>query len=289
MKNLIWSLLFNCMALHSIAQTTIDNITEGSYLQLGAIVNSRTVFAGQSLGIKGLELLPAIAYHHKSGLYGGIGSSTYTDSSIIKKAPIAEVNYTLGYQNDGDVYSIDASVTHSQVLYGNKFFRSYLANAVSVENKFNLSENVELNANIMHLFGAKYKRNNATVLEANVQYHFIAEDFLGAEQLTVTPIVQYYFGSDKLAATFSARDSISSNNKKVNVSNAMHTLSAQGGIEINWQKNMHELELSIYFPYARTYSYSGIGAQAVESAKLQGNAPYISFGYNIYLGKGNDN
>jgi hypothetical protein len=258
-------------------------------LQLGATVNTRTVFAGQSLGIKGLELLPAISYHHKSGVYGGISTSTYTDSSIIKKAPIAEVNYSLGYQNGGDVYTIDASVTHSQVMYGNKFFRSYLANVISVENKFDVSDHVEINANIMHLFGARYKRNNATVLEANLQYHFIAEDFLGAEQLSITPIVQYYFGSDKLAATFSARDSISSNNKKVNVSNAMHTLSVQGGIELNWQKKMHELELSFYFPYARTYSYSGVGAQAVETTKLQGNAPYIGFAYNIYLGKGNDN
>jgi hypothetical protein len=268
------------------AQTTIDDIQEGSYLQIGAELNSRPVFAGQSLAINGLEILPALAYHHKSGLYASISTTSYTDASILKKTSIAEANTTIGYQISTDKYNGDFSFSNSQVFYGNKFFRGFLANVVSAENSINITENFEIQANAMFMFGARFKRNNAAVLEGNVQYHFYADEALGAEQIRISPGLSYFFGSDKLASTFADRDSLSTNNKKVDATNAMHTLSILPAVEFGWQKGHHEVELGISLPLPNSAATTTT-LPIVTSRAIQASTPLFTVRYNLYIGSGN--
>jgi hypothetical protein len=269
----------------AFAQTTIETLQEGTYLQLGVDANSRIAFAGQALGVNGPEFLPAFSYYNKNGIYASISPIFYTDKKVVKKSAIAEVNYTLGYAFGGEKFTSNNSLSHSQVLYGNKFFKAYLANAFTSENNYQFSDNFEMSANAIVLFGAKFKRNNASVLEGNAQYHFYWQDALGAEQITITPSLSYFYGSDKITASFAQRDSLSEKTKLVDVANTMHTLSIYPSIIANWQKNVHEIELEFALPYARTettlptnplnYSYD-----------LKINRPIFSLRYNYYIGFG---
>jgi hypothetical protein len=269
------------------AQTTIDDVQEGSYLQIGAEVNSRPVFAGQSLGITGIEILPAIAYHHASGWYASLATATYTDASILKKTKIAEANTTIGYQYNTEKYNGDYSFSNSQVFYGNKFFKGYLANCFSAENSINITDNLEVQLNGLFLFGAKIKRNNAVVLEGNVQYHIYIDEALGAEQLRISPSISYFYGSDKLASTFGDRDSLSTTNKKVDINNAMHTLSYMPGVEVGWQSGHHELEFSFALPLPNTTTLSTT-LPVVSTSAIKASTPLFSLRYNLYIGRGNN-
>jgi hypothetical protein len=270
--------------MQSVAQTTIENLQENTYWQMGIVANSRAVFAGQSLGIAGTEILPAITYYNKTGFYASLASATYTDASIYTKTKIAEVNPTIGFIKKGDVYNGDYSITHNQVLYGNKFFRNYLSNSICAENSFSITDNIELQGNMLFLFGNKLKRNTAVVLESKALYHFYLEDALGAEVVTISPAAAYFYGSDKLVSTFADRDTLSGDNKKVAVSNVMNMLSFIPGIEVNWQKNKHELNLGFSIPIANIKKNSS-SLPIVTTHQIMATSPLFSISYQYYWSK----
>jgi hypothetical protein len=285
MKINIIALIALLISTSIFAQTTIETLQEGTFMQLGVEANSRIAFAGQALGVNGPEFLLAFSYYNKNGIYASIGPTFYTDKKVVKKSAIAEINYTLGYAFGGEKFTSDNSLSHSQVLYGNKFFKAYLANVLTSENNYQFSDDFEISANVMVLFGAKLKRNNASVLEGNAQYHFYWQDALGAEQITITPSLSYFYGSDKIIASFAQRDSLSEKTKLVDVANTMHTLSIYPSISANWQKNVHEIELELAVPYAKTETT--LPANPLNySYDLKINRPIFSLRYNYYIGFG---
>ena len=96
----------------AFAQTTIETLQEGTYLQLGVDANSRIAFAGQALGVNGPEFLPAFSYYNKNGIYASISPTFYTDKKVVKKSAIAEVNYTLGYAFGGEKFTSTNILSH---------------------------------------------------------------------------------------------------------------------------------------------------------------------------------
>jgi hypothetical protein len=280
-KNLLLSTLY--LITNSLfAQTTIDDVQEGTYLQLGTKANSRITFAGQSLGLTGAEFLPTIKLQAKNGLFASLTPSIYTNASIAKKSPIADLDITLGYSFGNDRFSSENSFSHTQVFYGNKFFRSYLSNAFSSENTLSITDNLEASLNGMLLFSkGKKGLNLAPIIECNLMYHIYIDDVLGAEQLDIAPNCSYYYGSDLVSATFAARDTLSTGNKKVSATASNHTLSWVPGITANWQNGHHEVEVGCMLPIVATADAIIVNQYSYKTA-----VPIFSISYSFYIGYG---
>jgi hypothetical protein len=280
-KNLLFTILF-LVINRLFAQTTIDELQEGTYLQLGTIANSRITFAGQSLGLTGAEFLPLIKLQAKNGLFVSLTPSIFSNASIVKKSPIADLDITLGHTFGNDRFTSENSFSHTQVFYGNKFFRSYLSNAFSSENTLSITDNLEASLNGMLLFSkGKKGLNLAPITEGNLMYHIYIDDVLGAEQLDIAPNCSYYYGSDLVSATFAARDTLSTGNKRVSATAKNHTLSWVPGITANWQNGHHELEVGCVFPIVATAD-----AIIANQYSYKTTMPIFSISYSFYIGFG---
>jgi hypothetical protein len=272
-----------CTSFICKAQTKIEEIQDGSFLQIGFTGNNRVAFAGQAMGITGPELLPYFYLQHKSGVYASIGSSLYTDATITKKTNIADADFTLGYNYSSPKFSSDNSFSRTQVFYGNKFFKSFLNNAISSENTYSITDNLDASINAMLLFSKAKKVNIAPLLEANLQYHFYIQNALGAQQLRISPNCSYYYGSNLIAASNIARDSISDKSKKVTTSTALHALSIIPGVDVNWQRQHHEIELGLQLPIASAADVLIANTYSYKTA-----SPIFSIRYYFYLGFGDN-
>ncbi len=249
MKKLIMLPFFVCFLLQANAQSSIEEIQEGTYLQINTTVNNKVYYAGQPLGINGLEILPSVSFHSGSGFYINAAPTFYTDKTVTKKSAVSELNAQVGFVKEWDFYQLDASLGFGKVNYGNKFFRNFLNNNLTIENTFSFTDNISLGVNPTILFGNTGKKGNvAVVLENNLQYDIYAEEILGAEQVIFSPQIAYYFGSDKLISTTSERDTLDVKSKKVLAKNTMSTLSFLPGVEATWQKGGHEVTIMAQLP-----------------------------------------
>ncbi len=284
MKQILLTSILIFIHLTSIAQT-IDGIKEGTYITTSLFTESNANVAGQNLGIKGPTLLPLITYYISNGLYAGIGTQLYTDKSITKKALLPEIPFTLGYMYSTDYWETDISITHSQLFYGNKFFRSFLNNDVTVANTYSPTYNWDISCTPTFMFGFKGKYNSALLIENKIQYNYNKTALGKIDALTISPALAYNIGSNKIAATVVSRDTAKSNGKSIALNNSFTTLSIVPSINTTIQLGASEVELNVLLPYAVDNS-KNIQAATVTRLQYAWAIPILQVGYTYYLGIG---
>jgi hypothetical protein len=195
------------------AQTTIDNIQTGYYIQVGLEANSRLQYAGVSFPFSGMGASPNVSAHLKNGLYIGAQANLFTDKTITKKTKLPELDVTVGFNKKNEIWDVDINLTHTKINYGNKFFRRLLNNCVNTNVTYSPTDNIDVEANVDIMFGKPWSYNKAMVFAIQPSYTLYFDDALQAEQTTLGIGIASYAGSTKLISVSTELDNITAKSK----------------------------------------------------------------------------